>query len=352
MRRDKASRAGSAEQGGIMMKRWLPAALALGLAIGPFISIARAEDETVTIQLVKATAQTPFFIAIGKGYFAKEGIKIDSGNVRSALDAIGPMATGRLDAAMGAATAGFFNAAHQGFDLRIAAALGVQGPLMATQPLARKDLWDNGTIKSAKDLKGRKIAINAPGDITEYFLTLMLEKYGMETKDVELTQMEFALQLVAFRNGAIDAGWLPEPLATTAKSQGVAALIAPESAIGEGTPTSFVFLSTKFMQERPKVAEAFLRALVRAARDAQGAYNKDPAIAAMIAKQTDLKIEDVENSAPYLFDANLDIAKYEQKLRNEETIHRKNGRLNYVEPLAFDKVIDASLVHKAAAEVK
>jgi ABC-type nitrate/sulfonate/bicarbonate transport system substrate-binding protein len=230
--------------------------------------------------------------------------------------------------------------------------MGLQGPLMATQPLARKELWDNGTIKTAKDLKGRKVAINAPGDITEYFLTKMLQKYGMEAKDVELTQMEFALQLVAFRNGAIDAGFLPEPLATAAKSQGQAALIQPESSIGEGVPTTFLFLATKFMKERPKVAEAFLRGLIRGARDAQGPYNKDPAIAAMIAEQTGLKLEDVENSAPYLFDRNLDISKYEAKLRDEEATHRKNGRLNYTEPLSFDKVIDASLVHKAAAEVK
>ena len=272
------------------------------LAVSLLASGARADDETVTIQLVKSTGQSPFYIAMGKGYFAKEGVKIDSGNVRSALDAIGPMATGRLDAAMGAATAGFFNAAHQGFDLRIVAAMGLQGPLMATQPLARKELWDNGTIKSAKDLKGRKVAINAPGDITEYFLTKMLQKYGMETKDVELTQMEFALQLVAFKNGAVDAGFLPEPLATAAKSQGQAALIQPESSIGEGVPTTFLFLATKFMKERPKVAEAFVRGLIRGARDAQGPYNKDPAIAAMIAEQTGLKLADVEDSAPYLFD--------------------------------------------------
>ena len=332
-----------------MIVRILGAAL---LAASVLVSVARADDETVTVQMVKSTGQSPFYIAMGKGYFAKEGVKIDVGNVRSALDAIGPMATGRLDAAMGAATAGFFNAAHQGFDLRITAALGLQGPLMATQPLARKELWDNGTIKSAKDLKGRKVAINAPGDITEYFLTKMLEKYGMETKDVDLTQMEFALQLVAFRNGAIDGGFLPEPIATSAKSQGFATLIGPESAIGEGVPTTFPSSRPNFMKERPKVAEAFMRALIRGARDAQGPYSKDPAIAGLIAKQTDLKLEDVENSAPYLFDRNLDITKYVDKLRDEEATHRKNGRLNYTEPLSFDKVIDASIVHKAAAEVK
>lgn len=337
----------------MVVKRWL-AGMLLSAFLAPagyLVSQAQAQ-ETVTVQLVKSTGQAPFYIAVGKGYFEKEGIKIDSGNVRSALDAIGPMATGRLDAAMGAATAGFFNAAHQGFDLRIAAVMGLQGHLMATQALVRKDLWDNGTIKSAKDYKGRKIAINAPGDITEYFLTKMLQKYGLTMKDIDLTQMEFALQIVAFKNGAIDAGFLPEPLATAAKSQGFAALDQPEQSIGEGVPTTFLFLATQFMHDRPNVALAFTRALIRGARDAQGDFSKNPEIAAMIAKQTDLKLDDVENSAPYVFDPNLDISKFEQKLRDEETVDRANGRLNYTEPLAFDKVIDAKLVHEAAAQVK
>ncbi|HEV8016709.1 MAG TPA: ABC transporter substrate-binding protein [Stellaceae bacterium] len=331
-----------------MLKLCGAAVVALALAV----TAVHAEDETVTIQYVNSMGSSPFFIAVGKGYFAQEGIKIDSGTVRSALDTIAPMATGRLDASTGAATAGFFNAAHQGFDVRIAAVLGVQGPLMATQALVRKDLWDNGTIKSAKDLKGRKVAINAPGDITEYFLTRMLEKYGLETKDVDLTQMEFALQIVAFRNNAIDAGFLPEPIASAAKSQGTAALLVPEQGIGEGMPTVFLFLATKFMHDRPKVALGFMRAMIRGARDTQGNYSKDPEIAGMIAKQTNLKLEDVENSAPYVFEPNLDISKFEAKLRDEETVHRKNGRLNYTEPLAFDTVIDASLVHQAAASLK
>lgn len=329
-----------------MVKAWAVAAALLALALGA----ARA-DETVSVQVVKSIAQAPYYIALGKGYFAAEGIKIDAGEVRSALDTIGPLATGRLDASLGAATAGFFNAAHGGFDLRVVAALGVQGPVMATQPVVRKALWDGGTIRSGKDLRGRKVAVNAPGDITEYFLTLILEKYGMEPKDVNLTPLAFAEQLVAFKNGAIDAGFLPEPLSTTAKMAGDVALFAPEAGVGEGTATTFLFYGTRFMHDRPKVALGFLRALVRAAREAQGAYNKDPDYAAMIAKEMGLKLEAIEQCTPFAIDPNLDIAKFEPDLRREESVHRKNGRLSYEGQLPFQSVIDPSLVHEAAASL-
>ncbi len=93
-------------------------------------------------------------------------------------------------------------------------------------------------------------------------------------------------------------------------------------------------------------------ALVRGARDAQGSYLKDPKIAASIAQQTDLKIDAVENSTPYAIDPNLDIAKFEKGLREQEAVHRENGRLNYTGELEFKNVIDSSLIHEAAASVK
>jgi|SRR5208282_4580685 len=331
-----------------MLRHWAAAIVLVGL----LVPAARAEPQTVTVQLVQSIAQAPYYIAVDKGYFAKEGITVQSGHVRSALDTIAPLATGQLDVGIGAATAGFFNAAHEGFGLRVVAAMGVQGPVMATQPLIRKALWDDGTIRSAKDFRGHKVAINAPGDITEYFLTLMAGKYGLSLKDMNVTPLGFAEQFVAFKNGAIDAGLLPEPLSTTAQMVGTVALDEPDDGVGAGTITTFVFFGTRFMHDRRKVALDFLRALLRGAGDAQGPYLKDAGIAASIAQQTGLKIEAVERSVPYAIDRNLDIAKFEDGLRRQEAVHRQHGELNYQGQMSFESVIDASLIHEAAAGLK
>lgn len=325
---------------------------AIALTLGLFAGLAAAEPQTVTVRLVRSTAQAAYYIAVAKGYFAQEGIALDTGDTRSALDTIGPLATGQLDVSMGAATAGFFNAARQGFDLRVVAAMGIQGPVMSTQPLVRRALWDDGTIRSGKDLRGRKVAINAPGDITEFFLTLIARKYGLSMKDIDVTVLGFAQQLAAFRNGAIDAGFLPEPVASAARLAGTVALNETDAGIGEGTITTFMFAATRFMHQRPKVALAFMRAMLRGARDAQGDYLKDPALAASIAKQTGLEVEAIRRSVPYRIDPDLDIAKFVAGLKREEAVHRENGRLSYQGELDFAKLVDASLVHQAAAELE
>jgi len=309
--------------------------------------------DKVSVGLVITVAQSPYYIAREKGYLAAEHIAVEEASFRGAQESISSLATGQLDVSMGALNAGFFNAQHQGLDLRAVAALGAQpSPVIATPLLARKDLWDSGAIKSGADLKGRTVAANTPGAIPEYLLTLILGKHGMALKDVNEVMLGFPQMLVAFQNKGIDAGFPAEPLATEAIRQGLAELVTPEADVGSGDLTTVVFFSGQFMRKRADVAERFLRALVRAARETQGPYNKDPQIAALLAKASKLNLQSIENCVPFAFDPNLDIAKYVDSLRRQEAVHMKNGRLNYGAPLDLATVVDATLVHKAAASIK
>jgi len=77
-----------------MLRHWAAAMVLVGL----LVPAARAEPQTVTVQLVRSIAQAPYYIAVDKGYFAKEGITVQSGNVRRALDTIAPLATNSTSA--------------------------------------------------------------------------------------------------------------------------------------------------------------------------------------------------------------------------------------------------------------
>src|SRR5262249_57171401 len=105
-----------------MARRLTVAAVLLALVI----PCAHAEPEKVTVRLVRAIAQAPFYIAVSKGYFAQEGITVDAADIRSALDTIAPLATGQLDVSMGAATAGLFNAPPKSVHPRALPPLGTQ----------------------------------------------------------------------------------------------------------------------------------------------------------------------------------------------------------------------------------
>ncbi len=329
-----------------MMWRWAIAAVALAQVL---VGSAAAADK-VSLGQVVSLAQAPYYVALEKGYFAKERIEIDSGDFRGAQDMTAALATGQLDIGMGAFNAGFFNAANQGLDLRAVAALGVQPrSVIATPPLVRKDLWDDGTIRSGKDLKGRKVAVNTPGATPEYTLSLILAKYAMTLTDVDETMIGFPQMVIALENKAVDMAFVTAPFNAIPLRDETAVLLKPDSGVTAGDVTTVVFFSGKFLRERPDAGVRFLRALLRGAQETQGAYNKNPAIAQLLATATKHKLDDIRDSYTFAFDPHLNIDNFRASIRRQEATHRKDGRLTYTEPLPMDRIIDDSLLKKAAA---
>lgn len=324
------------------------AAVVLAMLAG-LPSLARAAD-TVSVGLVVSLAQAPYYVALEKGYLRDAGIEIDSGSFRGAQDMTSALATGELDIGMGAFNAGFFNAANQGLDLRAVAALGYQpSPVIATPPLVRKELWDSAAIRSGKDLKGRKVGVNTPGGTPEYTLSLILERYGMTLKDVDETMLGFPQMVVALDNKAVDMAFVSAPFQAIPLRTGTAVLLAPDAGVTAGDITTVVFFSGKFLHDRPDVGVRFLRALLRGAKETQGAYNRTPDTAALLAKATGLKLDDIEDSISFAFDPALDIAKFEDSIRRQEKQHMKDGRLDYGTPVAMDRIVDDAPLKKAMA---
>lgn len=333
-----------------MIRGW---AIALALLVQGLASFAQAADK-VSLGQVISLAQAPYYVALEKGYLAKEGIEIDSGNFRGGQDMTSSLATGQLDIGLGAFNAGFFNAANKGLDMRAVAALGSQpkAPIIATPPLVRTDLWDSGAIRSGKDLKGRKVAVNTPGATPEFTLSLILEKYGMTLKDVDETMLGFPQMVIALGNKSIDVGFITSPFHAIPLRDHTAVVLESEAGVTGGDITTVVFFSGKFLRERPQVGERFLRALVKGAKETQGDYSRNPEIAQLMAKATGLKLQDILESHAFAFDRNLDIDKFRDSIRRQEAQHMKDGRLDYTSQVPMEKMIDPSLIKKAMASVK
>jgi NitT/TauT family transport system substrate-binding protein len=335
-------------------RSWMKALAVLTSALVAVLLATRAQaaDKVVLGQVV-SLAQAPYYVAVERGWLAKQGIEIDSGSFRGGQDMTASLATGQLDIGMGAFNAGFFNAVHQDLDLRAVAALGSQPhPVIATPPLVRKDLWDNGTIRSGKDLKGRKVAVNTPGGTPEFTLSLILQKYGMTLADVDETMISFPQMVIALQNKGVDLGFVSAPFHAVALRDGTAVILEPDADVSAGDITTVVFFSGKFMRERPAVAEHFLTALLTGARETQGAYNKNPEVVKILAKATGITPGDIEASIPFAFDAELDIDNFRDSVARQEAVHMKDGRLDYTTPNPMDRMVDSSLLKKARADLK
>lgn len=248
------------------MRSWLRAgAICLLLAGRPALAQTPAPTH-LRVGTNNVATDVGFYIADRRGYFAAEGISVELIPFASSAMSIAPLGTGELDVAAGTVAAGLYNAVSRGLAMRIVADKGSSTPGHEYSTLlVRKDLVDSGRYRSLSDLKGMVVAAAAQGAGSEAAVDLALRKGGLVWSDIQMVHMGFPEQAAAFRNHRIDAGWTNEPTVTLALREGLAVRASP-TAIYPGQQTAVVIYSEAFAHRRP-LAEAFMRAYLRAVRD-------------------------------------------------------------------------------------
>src|SRR5690349_13545616 len=168
-------------------------------------ALSRAED-TVKLGDLSAISNAAVYIAIEKGFFKEQGVFTDVANFISAAKQVPALVAGELEVSVGSASAGLFNSVAQQAPFRIVADKGQAREGFGFSLLTvRKDLVDSGQVKTFRDLKGKKIAILAKGNVQHYLLGKMAEEAGLTINDVELTFLDAPNQVTAYETKAIDA---------------------------------------------------------------------------------------------------------------------------------------------------
>ena len=239
--------------------------IAAGLLAAIFAAAAGAAPVTVRVGIAQAASDAPFFIADKKGYFAREGISID---YTVLTDMVPSLATGQLDVGGVSNSAGLFNAAARGLNVKIVADKGSTPPGYDFDPiLVRKDLVDSGKVKTFADFKGLKVAGFSKGSGSEVTLNEGLQRGGLKFGDIDLVYLPFAEHVLALRNKAVDASITAEPSATQAVISGAAVRFSSDQQVYPNHQLAVLLYSGDFIKKNPDIAEKFMRAYIKGARD-------------------------------------------------------------------------------------
>jgi len=270
-------------------------------------SKARGQAETVKLGDLAAISNAAVYIAIEKGFFKEQGVVTEISNFASAAKQVPALVAGELEVSVGSATAGLFNAVAQQAPFRIVADKGQAREGYGFSLLAvRKDLVDSGQVKSFKDLKGKKIAILAKGNIQHYLVGKMAEEVGLTINDIELSFLDAPNQVTAFETKAIDAAYAVEPWVARFTERGVAVRFrTPDQVKGLGpVQVGVIIYSGKFITERRPVAQRWMNAYLKAADLFHKNGTKDPEIAAILEKYTKVPAKVVQTAIPPYQDPN------------------------------------------------
>src|SRR5580704_10965640 len=248
--------------------------LIVGLVVAGGIGSARAQEQTVRVGMVRALASTGTMIAIEKGYFKDYGIKVVTEDIDSSIDALAVVAQNRLQVVEGGISAAYFNAVDKNLPVSIAIDR-VSSPLNH-KLIVRADLKDK--VKDIAQLKGRPLASNSRGAITNYEIGKVFEKAGLSYKDADIRFIPFAQMNIAFANKAIDAAFMIQPFASQVVDQGLGFVFAdPDDFIRPDPMTIAVsFVNTDWSAKNPELAKNFFLAALRGARNYCQAYHGGP----------------------------------------------------------------------------
>lgn len=145
-------------------------------------------------------------------------------------------------------------------------------------------------ISALTDLKGRRVALNK-GSNVHYLLVRLLEKAGLQYRDVDTVYLAPADARAAFESGAVDAWVIWDPYAAAVEDKLGARILADASSAANNY--IFYIASRRYAEQHPRVLELLLRQINAEEHWIEGHLKE---AAATIAPQIDVSEEVAERA--------------------------------------------------------
>ena len=127
------------------------------------------------------------------------------------------------------------------------------------------------SIKSAADLRGKKIATPQLGNTQDVALRYWLKQQGYQTDksgggDVHVVPQDNSQTLQAFQQGQIDGAWVPEPYASRLILEDKGKKLVDEASLWPGGKfvITTLIVRTEFLKKHPDLVKKLLEAQVEA----------------------------------------------------------------------------------------
>jgi NitT/TauT family transport system substrate-binding protein len=349
--------------------RWQAALLVLvtllAAGVGPFAPMASAQTPapvtpaptailtaamtTIKVGHLPSLSFAPLFVALGKGYFAEQGLTLELQEFRGAATLIPFLSTGQLDVAGAGVGTALFNAIGQNMDVKMVASLFAEPPGYGAIPLlVRRDLFESGQVTKPADLKGKKIALNETRGAVEYVLSEALARGGLTVDDVEPVILSLPDMPAALANKAVDAAMPGPPYALTAVENGSATILLKGDEIVDSPQFGVLYFGRRMLDPVNREAGIrFLTAFLKGARDIHGDGWRKPENIAILNKYTKFEPQLIEKTDHYYCDPNGQINK--ASLEKIQAYYLRRGYTELSAPLDLARVIDETFLPEALA---
>lgn len=222
------------------------------------------EKTDLTIGTVPVLGVAPLYIAVEKGYFKAEGLNVTPKIYASGALSLPAMLKGEIDLVFSNYISLFKAQSEGAGKLRVIA----EGSSSSPNSFGIY-VMPNSPIREAKDLAGKKIGVNARGNIATVLTNETLKSAGVDISTLNYVDVPFPEMGATLQRGDIEAAFLAEPFITAASANlGVKRVLDAGIGTTDGLPIDGYASTDGWVKQHPKTAAAFQRALQKAAGDA------------------------------------------------------------------------------------
>jgi NitT/TauT family transport system substrate-binding protein len=230
-----------------------------------------AAEPSITVGTSPSVSNVSLFLALQKGFFSSQKLHIQPRTSTSGSAAFPLLVNGQIAITATDPVSPLVAISHH-IPLVIIAQGSSGRVTPQTDPTALV-LRADSSLKTAADLRGKTIAVNALSSLSHVGAESAIDNLGGRSSEVKFVELPVPAMIAAVQRHQVDGAIVSEPFTTQAKKSGLRVLLNPVSQGMQSVP-QLVYVTTKsFASRYPDVVRRFATSMTQA--NAELAKNPD-----------------------------------------------------------------------------
>jgi NitT/TauT family transport system substrate-binding protein len=232
--------------------------IALLFLVNLLFSTAIAHGQPVRIAYLQSDIhQLPCWVALEKGFFKKEGVKVEvAGIFKAGPELMSAFAAGALDMGYVGVAPATTAVANKTARVVVLAQVNTEGSAI----VVKKD----GKVQNIPELVGKIVAVPGHATVQDSLFRRALLKFKTEPDQVKIMVLKPPEMIGALRTDQIDAFIAWEPYPAKAVTMGVGRILASSRDIWKDHPCCVLAADVKFLEMQLEKAKGVVRGHVKA----------------------------------------------------------------------------------------
>lgn len=213
----------------------------------------------VTVGIIPIVDVAPIYLGKEKGFFASRGIELTMESGQGGAAIVPGVVSGQFQFGFSNVTS-LMIAQTQNVPIKVVAN-GVASTGKEGADFGGVTVKADSPIQSAKDLAGKKVAVNTLKNIGDTTVRESVRKAGGDPASIQFVEIAFAQMPAALAAGQVDAAWVVEPSLSAIKAQGGRVVAWNYVDAAPNLTVATYFASTKLIQDDADLVKRFTEAM-------------------------------------------------------------------------------------------